>query len=125
MHKNVCANDCLQKNIIRRKKMQKNNMSFLKNLTTVADARSARASSWDQSGRNKTRNKRNKRPDKDIAHVSSDLKYCDADSDYLCLVSLLSASTVFFRYCSIFERCELASSTDCFNSSNFSAVLIS
>ena len=33
--------------------MQKNNMSFLKNLTTVADARTARASSWDQSGRNK------------------------------------------------------------------------
>ena len=26
--------------------MQKNNMSFLKNLTTVADARTARASSW-------------------------------------------------------------------------------
>ena len=33
--------------------MKKNNMSFLKNLTTVADARTARASSWDQSGRNK------------------------------------------------------------------------
>lgn len=33
--------------------MQKNNMSFLKNLTTVADARTARASSWDQSGKNK------------------------------------------------------------------------
>lgn len=33
--------------------MQKNSMSFLKNLTTIADARTARASSWDQSGRNK------------------------------------------------------------------------
>ena len=28
-------------------------MSFLKNFTTVSDARTARVSSWDQSGRNK------------------------------------------------------------------------
>lgn len=33
--------------------MRENQMTFLKNLTTVSEARSARASSWDQSGRNK------------------------------------------------------------------------
>ena len=53
IHKNVCANVYLQKVQSGGEKMQKNNMSFLKNLTTVADARTARASSWDQSGRNK------------------------------------------------------------------------
>lgn len=49
-HKNVCASDFLRK---KEKKMQKNQMSFLKNFTTVSDARTARVSSWDQSGRNK------------------------------------------------------------------------
>lgn len=33
--------------------MRENQMTFLKNLTTISEARSARASSWDQSGRNK------------------------------------------------------------------------
>ena len=33
--------------------MEKNQMTFLRSLTTLCDARSCRASSWDQSGRNK------------------------------------------------------------------------
>ena len=33
--------------------MRKNQMTYLKNLTTISEARSCRASSWDQSGRNK------------------------------------------------------------------------
>lgn len=33
--------------------MNENQKSYLRNLTTVSEARSMRASSWDQSGKNK------------------------------------------------------------------------